>query len=76
MFSTRTKRQCVHDLIWIHPSFYLRKTLYGSPLIPPIDKRNIKCDSKLKALFGHDQVNCFSMNKYLSGHLSKAEELV
>ncbi|KAF9320400.1 hypothetical protein BG003_006193 [Podila horticola] len=40
------------------------------------DKRNIKCDSKLKALFGHDQVNCFSMNKYLSGHLSKAEELV
>ncbi|KAF9210626.1 hypothetical protein CPC16_005472 [Podila verticillata] len=40
------------------------------------DKRNIKCDSKLKALFGHDEVNCFSMNKYLSGHLSKAEELV
>ncbi|KAG0324112.1 hypothetical protein BG000_002331 [Podila horticola] len=40
------------------------------------DKRNIKCDGKLKALFGHDQVNCFSMNKYLSGHLSKVEELV
>ncbi|KAG0015272.1 hypothetical protein BGZ82_001444 [Podila clonocystis] len=40
------------------------------------DKRNIKCDSKLQALFGHEQVNCFSMNKYLSGHLSKAEELV
>ncbi|KAG0343882.1 hypothetical protein BG004_004913 [Podila humilis] len=40
------------------------------------DKRNIKCDSKLQALFGHDQVNCFSMNKYLSSHLSKAEELL
>ncbi|KAF8938576.1 hypothetical protein EDD21DRAFT_363056 [Dissophora ornata] len=40
------------------------------------DKRMINCDPKLKTLFGQDQVNCFSMNKYLSGHLSKPEELV
>ncbi|KAF9945679.1 hypothetical protein BGZ70_003676 [Mortierella alpina] len=40
------------------------------------DKRVIACDEKLKTLFGQEQVNCFSMNKYLSNHLSKAEELV
>ncbi|KAF9931079.1 hypothetical protein BGZ67_005517 [Mortierella alpina] len=40
------------------------------------DKRVIACDEKLKTLFGQEQVNCFSMNKYLSSHLSKAEELV
>ncbi|KAF9291648.1 hypothetical protein BGZ68_002968 [Mortierella alpina] len=40
------------------------------------DKRVIACDEKLKTLFGQEQVNCFSMNKYLSSHLSKADELV
>ncbi|GJJ76070.1 upstream activation factor subunit UAF30 [Entomortierella parvispora] len=38
------------------------------------DKRVINCDSKLKNLFGLEQVNCFSMNKYLSAHLTKPEE--
>ncbi|KAG0048538.1 hypothetical protein BGZ83_006530 [Gryganskiella cystojenkinii] len=38
------------------------------------DKRTINCDAKLKNLFGLDQVNCFSMNKYLSAHLTKPEE--
>ncbi|KAF9349033.1 hypothetical protein BGX34_002102 [Mortierella sp. NVP85] len=40
------------------------------------DKRKINCDAKLKALFGQDEVTSFSMNKYLSSHLSKPEELL
>ncbi|KAI1310823.1 hypothetical protein EDD11_003639 [Mortierella claussenii] len=39
------------------------------------DKRMINCDSKLKTLFGQDQINCFTMNKYLGSHLSKPEQL-
>ncbi|OAQ23777.1 hypothetical protein K457DRAFT_142480 [Linnemannia elongata AG-77] len=40
------------------------------------DKRNIVCDDKLKALFGLDQINCFSMNKYIGAHLIKPEDVV
>ncbi|KAG0303713.1 hypothetical protein BGZ98_006356 [Dissophora globulifera] len=54
--------------IWVH--------IKENGLQAENDKRLINCDLKLKTLFGQDQVNCFAMNKYLSGHLSKPEELV
>ncbi|KAF9899231.1 hypothetical protein EC991_009277 [Linnemannia zychae] len=40
------------------------------------DKRDINCDDKMKALFGMDKINCFSMNKYIGAHLIKPEDLL
>ncbi|KAF9157008.1 hypothetical protein BG015_008511 [Linnemannia schmuckeri] len=40
------------------------------------DKRDINCDDKMKALFGLDKINCFSMNKYIGAHLIKPEDVV
>ncbi|KAG0199901.1 hypothetical protein BGX28_006906 [Mortierella sp. GBA30] len=48
----------------------------GNSLQNEKDGREIICDDKLKNLFGQDRVNSFSMNKYLSSHLSKPEELL
>lgn len=33
------------------------------------NKREIVADAKLKAVFGHDKVTMFEMNKYLAQHL-------
>ncbi|KAF8986220.1 hypothetical protein BGZ46_007751 [Entomortierella lignicola] len=38
------------------------------------DKREIRCDEKLKSIFGQDQINCFSMNKYYGAHFIKTDE--
>ncbi|KAG0278215.1 hypothetical protein BGZ95_004458 [Linnemannia exigua] len=40
------------------------------------DKRDINCDDKMKAVFGLDKINCFSMNKYIGAHLIKPEDLI
>lgn len=42
----------------------------------PQDKREILLDDKLKAAFGVDKVTGFSLNKYLSKHLYKKDEVV
>ena len=40
----------------------------------PTDKRQIVCDAALRAIFeGNDVVTAFSMNKYISAHLTKIE---
>ncbi|KAG0285727.1 hypothetical protein BGZ96_010057 [Linnemannia gamsii] len=39
------------------------------------DKRDILCDDKMKALFGLDKINCFSMNKHIGAHLIKPEDV-
>jgi chromatin remodeling complex protein RSC6 len=35
----------------------------------PSNKREIKSDAKLKAVFGKDKVTMFEMNKYVAQHL-------
>lgn len=40
----------------------------------PDDKRQIRCDDKLRAVFKTDQVHMFTMNKILAGHLYPMEE--
>lgn len=42
----------------------------------PHDKREILLDDRLKAAFGVDKVTGFSLNKYLSKHLYKKDEVV
>lgn len=39
------------------------------------DKRKINCDEKLKALFKRNTVTMFEMNKHLSKHLYKEDEI-
>lgn len=41
----------------------------------PADKRWIICDERLTQLFGKDRVNSFSMNKDLTQHLWKKDEV-
>ncbi|KAF9571641.1 hypothetical protein EC968_000309 [Mortierella alpina] len=62
-----SRPQCVKQL-WVY--------IKANNLQLENDKRVIACDEKLKSVFGVDQVSIFSMNKYLSSHLSKVEELV
>mmetsp|Transcript_39500 Transcript_39500/g.50953 ORF Transcript_39500/g.50953 Transcript_39500/m.50953 type:complete len:277 (+) Transcript_39500:518-1348(+) len=41
----------------------------------PKDKRTIVCDANLKNVFdGHDTVTAFTMNKYISQHLTKLDK--
>lgn len=40
------------------------------------DKAFINCDEKLKAIFKKDRIHCFTMNKILSEHLMKPEEII
>lgn len=42
----------------------------------PNDKRRVKCDEKLQALFKKLEVDMFEMNKLLGNHLYKDEDLV
>ncbi|CAG8636747.1 8865_t:CDS:2, partial [Cetraspora pellucida] len=42
----------------------------------PNDKRFIVCDDNLKTIFKQDRIHSFTMNKYLTGHLKKKEDLV
>lgn len=41
----------------------------------PTDKRFIVCDEKLMGIFKHDRIHSFTMNKYLTEHLRKKEDL-
>lgn len=41
----------------------------GNDLQNPDNRREILCDSKLKAVFGVDKINMFQMNKVLGKHL-------
>ena len=46
----------------------------GKDLQNPENKREIICDAKLKAVFdGNDRVTMFTLNKFLSAHLTKIE---
>ncbi|CAG8528871.1 13061_t:CDS:2 [Acaulospora colombiana] len=42
----------------------------------PNDKRYIVCDEKLMSIFKHERIHSFTMNKYLTDHLKKKEDLV
>ena len=55
-------RSQVVSKIWDH--------IKKNNLQDPNNKRNIKADDKLRAVFGKDEVSMFEMNKHLSRHLS------
>lgn len=40
----------------------------------PSDKRQIRCDEAMYAVFKQDKVHMFTMNKLLANHLYPAEE--
>ena len=40
----------------------------------PSDKRQIRCDDAMRAVFKSDRVHMFTMNKLLASHLYPAEE--
>jgi upstream activation factor subunit UAF30 len=40
----------------------------------PSDKRQIRCDDAMHAVFKQDRVHMFTMNKLLASHLYPAEE--
>ncbi|CAG8745079.1 260_t:CDS:2 [Gigaspora margarita] len=42
----------------------------------PNDKRFIVCDDNLKNIFKQDRIHSFTMNKYLTDHLKKKEDLI
>ncbi|KAG9284544.1 hypothetical protein G9A89_014148 [Geosiphon pyriformis] len=42
----------------------------------PKDKRFIVCDEKLIEIFGKDRMHSFTMNKYLTAHLRKKEDVL
>ncbi|KAL2194057.1 SWIB/MDM2 domain-containing protein [Corynascus similis CBS 632.67] len=46
----------------------------GNGLQDPNDKRQIRCDEKLHAVFKQDKINMFSMNKLLGNQLYPVEE--
>ncbi|KAF9934475.1 hypothetical protein FBU30_001968 [Linnemannia zychae] len=54
---------------------YLWSYIKDNNLQDEKDKREINCDQRMKALFGQDKINCFSMNKYIGNHLIKTEDL-
>ena len=55
---------------------HLWRYIKDHDLQDPKDKRFILCDSQLKALFGHERINAFRMNKYLTSHLHDKDEIV
>lgn len=40
----------------------------------PKDKREIVCDSAMRAVFGSNKINMFQMNKVLGQHLQTEDE--
>ena len=40
----------------------------------PSDKRQIRCDDAMRAVFKQDKVHMFTMNKLLAGHLYAQDE--
>ena len=40
----------------------------------PTDKRQIRCDDAMRAVFKQDKVHMFTMNKLLAQHLYAADE--
>lgn len=42
----------------------------------PADKRMLRCDDKMRAVFGRERVHMFTMNKLLKGHLRGVDEVV
>lgn len=40
----------------------------------PGDKRQIRCDDAMRAVFKQERVHMFTMNKILAGHLYPLEE--
>ena len=40
----------------------------------PSDKRQIRCDDAMRAVFKQDRVHMFTMNKLLAGHLYAQDE--
>ena len=65
---TQLSRPQVVKKIWDH--------IKANNLQVPEDKRQIRCDEKLQALFKQDKVSMFTMNKHLSGHLWPVETKV
>ncbi|KAI9351702.1 SWIB/MDM2 domain-containing protein [Pilaira anomala] len=47
----------------------------SNQLQDPADRRFILCDEKLKTIFQKDRVNSFGMNRDLSAHLTKKEQV-
>jgi upstream activation factor subunit UAF30 len=46
----------------------------ANDLQDPSDKRQIRCDEALHAVFGQSKVNMFSMNKLIGNHLYPVDE--
>jgi chromatin remodeling complex protein RSC6 len=46
----------------------------SNDLQDPTDRRQIRCDDALQAIFGQSKINMFSMNKLLGNHLYPIEE--
>lgn len=64
---TELRRTSVVKKVWE----YIRE----NDLQVPENRRNIKCDAKLRRVFdGEAQVTMFSMNKYFSNHLTALEK--
>ena len=40
----------------------------------PSDKRQIRCDDKMQAVFKQSSINMFQMNKFLGDHLYPIDE--
>jgi upstream activation factor subunit UAF30 len=55
---------------------HLWRYIKDHDLQDPKDKRFILCDTQLKSLFGHERINAFRMNKYLTAHLHDKDEIV
>ncbi|KAI7897727.1 SWIB/MDM2 domain-containing protein [Cokeromyces recurvatus] len=53
----------------------LWKYIKSNNLQDPSDRRFILCDEKLKKIFDQDRINSFGMNKDLSAHLTKKEDV-
>lgn len=64
----RMSRPQVVKQLWVY--------IKAHELQDPTDKRKVKCDDKLQAVFKKPVVGMFEMNKLLGNHLYKDEEVV
>ena len=46
----------------------------ANDLQEPSDRRQIRCDDKMQAVFKQSSINMFQMNKFLGNHLYPIDE--
>ncbi|OAA53917.1 swib mdm2 domain containing protein [Niveomyces insectorum RCEF 264] len=64
--TTQLSRPQVVKKLWEH--------IKGNNLQDPTDKRQIRCDDKMQAVFKQQRVDMFQMNKLLGNHLYPVDE--